>query len=195
MPDYSGALYSSLPPVIYRIDNTFPVKGWFTKERLYVHVMTNNNGDSVITEAEKKLAFNTKAYPDGSYRLIVEVCDAADNCTTDSQDVVFRNGIIVQTEQGAATDPVTGFGIERRLYDGSGILLTFQVPVTAAIKMQVVNFSGCIVRKLISKKMGHGSYTVRWDGMTDAGHRVSPGTYIVMLEAGGRISSAKVQRP
>jgi hypothetical protein len=92
MPDYSGSLYYSLVPVMYRVTREFPVNGWFTEDRLFIHVITNNDADSSLTPDHSQYGFNTAEYPDGEYNLVVEVFDEAGNSTVDSQTVTFNNG-------------------------------------------------------------------------------------------------------
>jgi murein DD-endopeptidase MepM/ murein hydrolase activator NlpD len=92
MPDYNGSLYRSLVPVMYRVTREFPVNGWFTHDRLFIHVITNNDADSSLTPDHSQYGFNTAEYPDGEYNLVVEVFDEAGNSTVDSQTVIFNNG-------------------------------------------------------------------------------------------------------
>jgi hypothetical protein len=37
-----------------------------------------------------------------------------------------------------------------------------------------------------------GSFTARWDGVTDAGARARPGVYFARLEAGAQVTSRRI---
>jgi murein DD-endopeptidase MepM/ murein hydrolase activator NlpD len=190
MPDYAGNTYNTLAPVMYRIDATFPVKGWFTKERLYVHIITNNNGDSVITVNEKNLAFNTRQYPDGTYRLFVEACDAAGHCTIDSQDVVFRNGN-TSGEFISVKDAAKGMGLLSFLNVNQGVLIDFRLPAPAAASILIYSMTGQRIRTMGLKNPLPGRHAVLWNGTTESGEKAPRGTYVVRLVAGSLTSSAK----
>jgi hypothetical protein len=57
------------------------------------------------------LAFDTDNYPDGDYRIIVEVFDESGNFDIDSMDVKFKNGNPVSTENEAGK--IYSFNLEQ----------------------------------------------------------------------------------
>jgi len=62
-------------------------------DREYYHIITNSNGDSLITEEDADEIFDSTQFPDGDYYFIVTARDASMNSTIDSMLVYFNNGI------------------------------------------------------------------------------------------------------
>jgi murein DD-endopeptidase MepM/ murein hydrolase activator NlpD len=91
---YNSNYYTPYAKVIYQLDETLTATTWMSKERNFFHSLTNSNGDSVVTLNEKVLGFKTQNYPDGLYRIFIEVFDLNGNSTLDSLDVYFKNGIV-----------------------------------------------------------------------------------------------------
>lgn len=183
MPDYSGNLYNTLSKVLHRVDNTFPVKGWFTKKRTYVHVITNNNGDSVITANEKNLAFATDNHPDGTYRIVVEVSDAAGNTTIDSQNVVFNNGITdMQTKPH---ELITEFRLNRIQTNRTNgrIQINFQLPRKCVITLNLFDMQGKVVHTVTAASFNAGKHSIVWDNTGRNGKRITDGMYLLKFQA------------
>ncbi|MBN1131091.1 MAG: hypothetical protein JXA71_19030 [Chitinispirillaceae bacterium] len=190
MPDYAGASYNSLAPVMYRIDASFPVKGWFTKERIYAHIITNNNGDSVITASDKYLAFATNRFPDGTYRLFVEACDAAGNCKTDSQDVVFRNGN-TSLESETFDNSNKKFKLDRLQRLRNGVKVSFWLPGNKSGSLAVFSMHGKLIRTIQLRPSSQGYCSVVWDGTTQTGQKAPLGAYVIKLYSGIHASSGR----
>ncbi len=192
MPDYSGNLYYSLPTVIWRVNSQFPVKGWFTKERLYVHIITNTNGDSIVETSDKALGFDTGEYGDGDYRIFVEVADAAGNTTIDSQDVVFNNGVTKTLDLNE--QPVTDFlfnGIYSDKVDGS-YKINFQIPKPSSISLSILDAQGNTLRTIDAGTVQYGKHCIIWNGLNDAGVKINSGIYFAALKAGDYSSVKKM---
>jgi hypothetical protein len=47
-PMYSSGSYEPYATVLYKRDQTFPSPSWMNPVRGYYHIITNNNGDSII---------------------------------------------------------------------------------------------------------------------------------------------------
>jgi len=62
-------------------------------DREYYHIITNSNGDSLITEEDADEIFDSTQFPDGDYYFKVTARDASMNSTIDSMLVYFNNGI------------------------------------------------------------------------------------------------------
>jgi hypothetical protein len=58
--------------------------------------------------------------------------------------------------------------------------------------LAVYDVTGRTVRRLSSGWFASGSRRVHWDGRNDAGHGVSPGTYLVIVRDGVRTAHARV---
>ena len=62
--------------------------------------------------------------------------------------------------------------------------IRFDIPSEGLVKLRIYNQLGQTVRTLADKRMKAGTYRVKWDGTTEAGHQVSSGVYFYNLEAG-----------
>ena len=61
------------------------------------------------------------------------------------------------------------------------------------LSLKVYNVAGRLVSSLVEDPHAKpGSYTVTWHARSHAGHRISPGTYFVRLQAGGETVVRKV---
>jgi len=75
-------------------------------EREYYHIITNSNGDTMITEEDDEENFDSTDFLDGSYWLKVRARDASMNTTVDSMLIYFNNGIRGCTDSEACNyDP------------------------------------------------------------------------------------------
>jgi len=62
--------------------------------------------------------------------------------------------------------------------------IRFDIPTARNVELRVYNQLGQTVRTLVDNRMKAGSYRLKWDGKTEAGHSVSSGVYFYSLEAG-----------
>ncbi|MBT5803003.1 MAG: T9SS type A sorting domain-containing protein, partial [Gemmatimonadetes bacterium] len=62
--------------------------------------------------------------------------------------------------------------------------IRFDIPTARNVKLRVYNQLGQTVRTLVQSRMKAGTYRIKWDGRTEAGHGVSSGVYFYSLEAG-----------
>ena len=154
MPDYSGDLYYSLPPVMYRMDAKCPMKSsWTESNRCFYHVITNNDNDSMITLDDKKQALDTRRFSDGSYWIVVEMADAAGNTAIDSQKVVFKNGITGIADSQGKTE-----AISPRIVQTMTKSYVLQLPASArgTALVHVFNAAG---KQIISKSVNVADYS------------------------------------
>lgn len=70
--------------------------------------------------------------------------------------------------------------------------ITFQVPTTAAVKIEVFNLLGQCLQKLLDAEKEPGVYTVRWNGCNQIGQPLPSGIYIYRLQAGSFVASRKL---
>jgi len=68
----------------------------------------------------------------------------------------------------------------------------FQVPQTADVTLKIFNTLGQEVRTLFSGQLDGGRYKAEWDGMNDAGVKMSSGTYIYRMISGEFVQSKKM---
>jgi flagellar hook assembly protein FlgD len=62
--------------------------------------------------------------------------------------------------------------------------IRFDIPTARNVELRVYNQLGQTVRTLVQSRMKAGTYRIKWDGRTEAGHGVSSGVYFYSLEAG-----------
>jgi PKD repeat protein len=70
--------------------------------------------------------------------------------------------------------------------------LSFDLGAPALVSLRVYDVSGRQVARLLEGKMLTGSQRVVWDGRSSAGARVAPGVYLVRLDAGGSVQTARL---
>ncbi|MFN3597513.1 MAG: FlgD immunoglobulin-like domain containing protein [Rubricoccaceae bacterium] len=77
---------------------------------------------------------------------------------------------------------------------GGGALarIRFDLPAPADVRVRVFDFGMNLVRTLEGGARPAGPSEVLWDGTTDAGTRVANGTYVYLVEAGGRRLSGRL---
>ncbi len=70
--------------------------------------------------------------------------------------------------------------------------VSFTIPAAAEVRLAVFDVVGRRVRMLVEGAAEPGTWSTVWDGLADAGRRVSPGTYFCRLESGEVSISRKV---
>jgi hypothetical protein len=68
----------------------------------------------------------------------------------------------------------------------------FQVPKTSDVTIKIYDMLGQEVRTLFTGQVLRGTYTTEWDGMNDAGVKMSSGSYIYRMTAGEFVQSKKM---
>jgi len=69
--------------------------------------------------------------------------------------------------------------------------ISFDVPEHANVSVRIYNILGELVRTLVNKDYGPGTYTVRWDGTNESGSVSSTGVYFMRMEAGSAVRVRK----
>jgi len=80
----------------------------------------------------------------------------------------------VQRLSGPAPNPFEG-----------ATTIRFDLPKAGVVRMSVYDLSGRLVRRLLNQSLPAGDRTLTWNGVDDAGHRVSAGVYVLHLETAG----------
>jgi len=68
----------------------------------------------------------------------------------------------------------------------------FQIPETGNVTLRIYNMLGQEVRTLFTGVTQRGTYTVQWDGLNNAGSKMSSGSYIYRMTAGDFVQSKKM---
>jgi murein DD-endopeptidase MepM/ murein hydrolase activator NlpD len=176
---YGSGNYEPYAATLYKRDEFLLPSRWMDKQRNYYHVLTNNNGDSLIFLAEKDLAFSTENYNDDDYRIFVEVRDAFGNSTVDSMDVKFCNGNISKAE--TENNRQLRFELKQNYPNpfNPTTKITFYLSEAASVKLSVYNILGEEVSYIIDKFMNSGTHIINFDASS-----LSAGMYFYQLKTG-----------
>ena len=66
----------------------------------------------------------------------------------------------------------------------SSTMISYQVPVTSQVVLNIYNTEGRLVRTLVNDQVSQGSHHITWDGLSNTGNAVSTGVYLYRLQAG-----------
>lgn len=91
-PFYAATQYEAYAPLLYYKDSLRLPPPWMSLIREYYHVLTRNNGDTLLELNELNLFIPTASYVDGNYRIYIEAWDECGNMNMDSMDVYLNNG-------------------------------------------------------------------------------------------------------
>jgi hypothetical protein len=70
--------------------------------------------------------------------------------------------------------------------------IAFTVPRTSAVKVQIFNVLGQVIRTLVDAEYTAGHYSVEWDGTDATGVKVSSGIYFYRMTAGDFVAKHKM---
>lgn len=70
----------------------------------------------------------------------------------------------------------------------------FALPAPGAVRLEVFDAAGRLVRVLADGEFAPGEHAVRWDGTGEGGARVPNGLYLARLQFGGRTLTGKIAR-
>ena len=73
----------------------------------------------------------------------------------------------------------------------SATVITYQLPVATQVELAIYDVAGQKVRTFVSGQRDAGSYSVRWNGVDDAGRSVASGMYLYWLQAGDFVAVRK----
>lgn len=185
---YSGDNYEPYATLLYKRDNLLTPTSWMSLTRNYHHILTNNDGDSIITLDEKQLAFNTMLFNDGEYRIYVEACDPAGNCTIDSMNVNFKNGTTNVEEEFQPNKFILFQNFPNPFNPSTTIY--YILPQDEFVTLKVFDILGKETVVLIDNKLkekGIHNYQLSNDN-----YQLSSGVYFYQLRAGDFIDTKKM---
>ena len=195
-PFYSSGNYEPYATVIYKGDAILPASYWEETERNFYHVLTNSDGDSLIDLSEKDLAFSTYLYPDGEYRIFVEVFDEYGNSSVDSMDVWFKNEAS-GVDDGSRRIPLL-FDVAQNYPNpfNPETSISYQVPgppgTAQHVKLSIHDCRGRLIRVLADSDMAPGNHKVVWDGNSGRGEPVTSGIYFYTFQLGDTVVTKKM---
>ncbi|MBN1326421.1 MAG: hypothetical protein JW996_00550, partial [Candidatus Cloacimonetes bacterium] len=180
---------------IYSQDNVCQTVGNYDTRDFY-HIITNSDGDSLITEEDAEQVFNSGLYADGFYYFKVIVRDASLNVAADSMMVYFNNGVHVDNNvveqiislsnypnpfnsSGAGRNP--GTTISFRLTTGlrQGHERQKDLP-----ELTIYNLKGQKVKTFPVTESQSQTISLVWDGTDQNNCFVPGGVYLYRLKTG-----------
>ena len=159
------------------------------EDREYYHIITNSNGDSLITEEDADEIFDSAQFPDGNYYFKVTARNASLNVTVDSMLVYFNNGISnIEDHQS----PTTNYQLTN-YPNPFNPETTIQFTAEGA-EIIIYNIKGQKIKTLIDAKETESlSYSIIWNGTDDNNQPVSTGIYFYKLRIDGKnVASRKM---
>lgn len=126
------------------------------------------NGDCYVVTLSGMLKDNT---PFKGY----DVLRIIDNSAPKANDGIA--GFALDLAQNAPNPVVTGTSFQ------------YTLPEAAAVRLQVFNTLGQLVASVVDGSRSAGAHTVAWDGLSNNGTPLTPGSYIYRLTAGSQVLS------
>ncbi len=168
------------------------------QEREYYHIITNSNGDSLITEDDATESFDSAQFPDNYYYFKVTAHDASLNTTVDSMLVYFNNGISNSEENLLPTTNYQLSNYPNPFNPSTTISFEINTGNTEDTELIIYNLKGQKVKTfsvILSEVEGRGNkqYSVSWNGNNDYNQPISSGIYFYKLRIDGKdINSNKM---
>lgn len=176
---YGSNNYTPYANLIYKRDSLLVPPYWMNKHRNYYHILTNNNGDSLLDLSEKYLAFSTTEYPDGDYRIFIEARDEYGNSTIDSMEVKFKNGL------SSISDNRNQIPFAFKLLQNypnpfnSSTKIEYSTPESGIVRLKVYDLLGREITTLVDEFQNGGTYTVNFNARD-----LASGIYFFELKVG-----------
>ena len=195
---FSGIIDNMILNTIYSRDATCYSIGNYT-EREYYHIITNSNGDSLITEDDAAESFDSAQFPDNYYYFKVTARDANLNTTVDSMLVYFNNGISNSEDHQLSITNYQLTNYPNPFNPSTTISFNLTTEITNNTEIVIYNLKGQKIRD-ISSSLCHtepvegraeNSYSVSWNGDDQSGKPVSSGIYFYTLRIGGKDIKSK----
>lgn len=142
----------------------------------------NNEGNPYITY----VTFPDYIYANTHHQTVTCCTElAGDECEEDDCDVVHIGTCAV------TDDLIPSLALDMSVYAGEQNI-NFTIPFSTRVELDVFDAAGRWVDCLADGYYSSGNHTVIWDGCDAADRKVSPGIYIVRLEAGEEILVRKL---
>jgi hypothetical protein len=70
--------------------------------------------------------------------------------------------------------------------------ISFDLPTAGAVRMEIFDMAGRLVRTLVDSDMSAGSHDVVWDGLDASGRGLGSGSYVARLAFGGKVEVVRM---
>ena len=158
--------------------------------REFFHIITNSNGDSLITEDDADCIFDSEQYSDGEYWFKVLIEDASGNQTADSMLVTFNNGIAAEEEEEFINSGVKIYPNPYNLNCDNNISLDFSSATTGKFAISIYNLKGQKIPVDWQKKLKKGKHKIRMN-KTFSKHNFNSGVYFLRFKTPQKTFSKK----
>jgi hypothetical protein len=151
------------------------------EEREYYHIITNSNGDSLITEEDADEIFDSTQFPDGDYYFKVTARDVSLNATIDSMLVYFNNGISNSEDHQLPTTNYQLTNYPNPFNPETTIQFTAEDMESAEVI--IYNIKG---QKIRQYSIFNNQSSIIWNGTDNNKQPVSNGIYFYELRVDGK---------
>ena len=157
------------------------------EEREYYHIITNSDGDSVITEDDAEQIFNTEDFPDGDYIFEVIAKDASMNQSSAFMIINFCN----YTDIDGPHEYISSKDILLQNYPNpvsTSTTISFNLSTNnqKQTRINIYNIKGELVKHFEISNPQSKINKINWDGTVEDGNKVSPGVYFYKLGYGDK---------
>lgn len=164
------------------------------EEREYYHIVTNNNGDSLITAEDAAYNFDSTQFPDNIYYLKVTARDASLNTTTDSMMVIFNNGVDAEEEEIPETAEIKLSNHPNPFNPTTEIRFTAKNAEDA--KIEIYNIRGQYIVTLSDPSQmdcieGRQTHSISRHGTDTQNNPVASGIYYAVLKSGENVLASR----
>ena len=187
---YASGNFEPFATIMYKRDDVLTPTSWMSIDRNFHHVITNSDGDSVLSLSEKNLALSTTDFYDSEYRIYVEAFDQSGNSTIDSMDVYFNNGISSVDDENIPTV----FSLSQNYPNpfNPSTKISWQTPVGSWQTLKVYDVFGNEIATLVNEEQPAGNYEVEFNVVRDSRPAIVSGVYFYRLQAGDFIETKKM---
>lgn len=172
---------------IYSRDETcFSTNNSYNRD--FFFIITNSNGDSVISAEDSLEVFNTHDFPNGSYILEVIAQDACENSTAAYMVISINNTSPAALHPRNPISPAQ-FTLGRNYPDpfNSTTTITYALPAASQVNLDLFNLRGRKIISLINGWKDAGYHQVTFNGAN-----LASGVYVYRLLAGDYRASGRM---
>ncbi|MDP8226047.1 MAG: hypothetical protein P9L89_00170 [Candidatus Celaenobacter polaris] len=183
----SGTFDEMVLYTLYSRDATCYSIGNYT-DRDYYHIITNSDGDSVITMFDQYENLDTSQFPDGHYILEVIARDCSMNETSASMTITFDNV--------SADEPGIHENLVQTVYPnpfnpdihGTACISLFSTYITTNTQIHIYNTKGQHIKTLLVEKPVDKYTEIYWDGNDEYDAPLPSGIYFLAAVQKQKIS-------
>ena len=179
----SGSFDNMVLYTLYSRDGTCYSIGDYTN-REYYHIITNSDGDSVITQYDQDENLDTSQFPDGQYILEVIARDCSMNETSASMTVTFDN--VSVNEPSMHENLIQSISPNPFIPDihGTVCFSLYRPSSNKAIQIFIYNSKGQHIKTILAQEPVDNFTRTYWNGFDEHGIPVPSGIYFsnIVLE-------------